>query len=117
MRSEIEKEKQLVEHLSNPNDWTFIEIVSVMGLDYIRYEHKSLPLIAEQEEGDDLFFVFRKDIIFENHIFTKEKIESVSVHVENLIEKDFFIFIKINEIGFKYHETKQSEQTTEIYTD
>lgn len=117
MRSEIAKGKQLVEHLSNPNDWIFLEIVSVMGLDYIRYEHKSLPLIAEQEEGDDLFFVFKKDTILENKSFNEKQIEKVSTHVENFFEKDFFIFIKINEIGFKYHETKLSEETTELRTD
>ena len=117
MRSEIVKGRQSVEHLSNPNDWIFLEIVSVMGLDYIRYEHKSLPLIAEQEEGDDLFFVFKKDTIIQNLCFEEKETEKVSVHVENLIEKDFFIFIKINEIGFKYHETKPCEETTELYTD
>ena len=104
-----------MEHLSNPNNWSFLEIVSVLGLDYLRYEHKSLPLIAEQEEGDDFFFISAKSIFTEEVIETP-KILEFDDGAFDLFDENNFIILEISGMGFKYINVKECNEKTEIDT-
>ena len=92
-----------------------------MGLDYIRYKHKSLPLIAEQEEGDDFFFVCvsNESNISENELFMSILVEGQPG--TSLQDNTFGSFMKLNisEIGFSQYNSKivkECNEKTEPYT-
>lgn len=87
MKSKIEQERLLVEHLSNPNSWCYYNVTTLLGLRYIQYKHIYLSLIAEQEEGDDFFFVY--------YYIQKYGTDFIDSTKEP-------IFIRIKSIGFKY---------------
>lgn len=90
--------------LKNIQDWELSEQYEVLGLIYTRRKHKSLPLIAEHEEGDGFHLLYRITSA-ENEVFIESKSE-----IRNSSE----MFIIFDDFSEKYICNDFTEQTTDL---